>query len=112
MVVRVQWSLRQPTIPEAMETPMKPAYCVGLDAHSVETEIAVVTPTGWVRERRRVPTTIPAIADVIAAVPRPRRVVLEESTLADWLWRNLTGLADEVVVCDPRRNRSIGQAED
>lgn len=91
---------------------MKSAYCVGLDAHSVETEIAVVTPSGRLRERRRVATTIPDISEVIAAVPKPRRLVLEESTLADWLWRNLTNLADEVVVCDPRHNRSIGEAED
>jgi transposase len=91
---------------------MSGSYCIGLDAHSVETEIAVVTPSGRVRERRRVPTTIPAIGEVLTTVPRPRRVVLEESTIADWLWRNLSSMADEMVVCDPRRNRSIGGAED
>lgn len=91
---------------------MNGSYSIGLDAHSAETEIAVVTPGGRVRERRRVPTTIPAVSEVIAGVPRPRRVVLEESTIADWLWRNLKGLADEVVVCDPRRNHSISDADD
>ena len=91
---------------------MDRSYCIGLDAHSAETEIAVVTPAGRLRERRRVPTSIVAIAAVLAEVPRPRRVVLEESAIADWLWRNLSDCADEVIVCDPRRNHAIGHAED
>ena len=91
---------------------MERTYWIGLDAHSAETEVAVLTPGGQVRERRRVVTALPQLRAVIAAVPRPRRVVLEESTIADWLWRNLKDLAEEEVVCDPRHNRLIGGAED
>lgn len=91
---------------------MDRCYCIGLDAHSAETEVAVLTPAGNVRERRRVATTVSQLREVVAAVPRPRRVVLEESTIADWLWRNLRELCEDVLVCDPRRNRSISGGDD
>jgi transposase len=39
-------------------------------------------------------------------------VVFEEGPLADWLWRNLRELADDVVVSDPRRNRLIAEDGD
>jgi transposase len=91
---------------------MERSYCIGLDAHSGETEVAVLTPAGQVRDRRRVATSVTKLREVIAAVPRPRRVVLEESTIADWLWRNLLDLAEDVVVCDPRHNRSISGGDD
>lgn len=91
---------------------MKGSYVIGLDAHREETEVAVLTPAGQVRERQRVPTSMLKLRQVVSAVPRPRRVVLEESTIADWVWRNLRDWADEVVVCDPRRNRSISGGDD
>jgi transposase len=91
---------------------MKGSYCIGLDAHSGETEVAVLTPAGQVRGRQRVPTSVLQLRRVVSAVPQPRRVVLEESTIADWLWRNLLPVADEVVVCDPRRNRSISGGDE
>jgi transposase len=91
---------------------MERCYWIGLDAHSAETEVAVLTPSGQVGERRRVATTALNLREVVAAVPRPRRVVLEESTIADWLWRNLKNLAEQVIVCDPRHNRSISSGDD
>jgi len=60
---------------------MERFYVVGLDAHSAETEVAVLTPAGQVRERRRVATAVPKLRELVSAVPRPRRVVLEESTI-------------------------------
>ena len=85
-------------------------YCIGLDAHSGETEVAVLTPAGRVRDRQRVATSVTKLREVVAAVPRPRQVVLEESTIADWLWRNLRDLAEDVVVCDPRlQGRGYGR---
>ncbi len=86
---------------------MKARRYVGLDVHCSFTELAVVTATGRVSRRQCCPTTIPELAAALEAVPRPRAVVLEEGPLADWLWRNLAAHADEVVVCEPRRNRLI-----
>jgi hypothetical protein len=36
-------------------------------------------------------------------------MVIEEGPLADWLLRNLGGLVDEMVCCDPHRNALIAK---
>ena len=54
-----------------------------------------------------VPTTIPALRSVLEAIPEPKVLVIEEGPSADWLYRNLRTSVNEMVVCDPRRNRLI-----
>jgi hypothetical protein len=49
---------------------------------------------------------------VIEAVPRPRKLVIEEGPLADWLYRNLSPRVDEIIVCDPHRNALISKDGD
>jgi transposase len=49
---------------------------------------------------------------VIESVPRPRKPVIEEGPLADWLYRNLSPRVDEMVVCDPHRNALIAKDGD
>jgi transposase len=90
---------------------MKGHY-IGLDAHAQSTEIAVVTGTGRVVKRDHVPTTIPKIVEVLEKVPKPRFIAIEESSLADWLWRNLREHGDEMTVCEPRRNHLIAKDSD
>lgn len=91
---------------------MKRAHFIALDTHCQFTEFAVIAPSGQVIKRDRQPTTIPHLVEVVQAVSRPRIVVVEEGPLADWLWRNLARHADDVVVCDPHRNRLIAQDSD
>jgi hypothetical protein len=91
---------------------MKRAYFIALDTHCQFTEFAVIAPSGQVVRRDRRPTTIPSLVEAVQAVPRPRIVVVEEGPLADWLWRNLAPHTDEMVVCDPYRNRLIAQDSD
>ena len=64
------------------------------------------------RARGRCATTIPALIEEVDRVPRPRAVVLEEGPLADWIARGLGGHADDVAVCDPRRNHLIAKDSD
>lgn len=91
---------------------MKRGHCIGIDTHCQFCEIAVVTSNGKTIEQRRTETTISALMPVIEAVPRPRRLVIEEGSLAGWLWRNLRPLVDDMVVSEPRRNRLIYQDGD
>ena len=58
------------------------------------------------------PTSIPELVDVIETVPRPRKLVIEEGPLADWLHRNLSPRVDEMIVCDPHRNALISKDGD
>lgn len=87
-------------------------HYIGLDVHCTFTEMAVVTTNGRLSKRWRGPTMIPALREAIEGVRRPRYVAFEEGPLADWLFRNLSNDADEVVVCEPRRNRLIAKDSD
>jgi len=91
---------------------MKRAHWIGLDVHCRFCEVAVLDPAARLLKRQRCATSIPALIEVLEAVPRPRQVVLEEGPLADWLCRNLREHADGIVACDPRRNRLIAQDGD
>jgi hypothetical protein len=90
-----------------MEAPMKRRYFIGLDTHGQFCEMAVVDAKGDVVRRGHCATNIPTLVQLVEQVPRPRRLVIEEGPMADWLWRNLRAHAEEMVVCEPRRNRLI-----
>lgn len=86
---------------------MKRCHFIGLDTHGQFCVMAAVDPQGQVIERGRCDTNIPALVELLEQVPRPRHLVIEEGPLADWLWRNLRTEVDEMIVCEPRRNRLI-----
>jgi transposase len=49
---------------------------------------------------------------LLQEIAKPRRLVIEEGPMADWLWRNLRTRVEEMVVCEPRRNRLIAEGGD
>ena len=87
-------------------------HFIALDVHCAFCEMVVMTGTGRITERRRVNTTIPELVTALETVRRPKKLTFEEGPLADWLTRNLTGHVDEIVVCEPRRNRLIAKESD
>ncbi len=91
---------------------MRTEHYIALDVHCAFTELAVVTKQGRLTKRERCPTAIPPLLEAILRVPRPRRVTFEEGPMADWLYRSLLPHADEVVVCEPRRNHLIAKESD
>jgi hypothetical protein len=91
---------------------MERIYIIALDTRGAFTEVGVLTPGGRMREHGRCATTIAALAEEIGRVPRPRVVVLEEGPPADGIARGLSGYADDVAVCDPRRNHLIAKDSD
>jgi len=78
---------------------------IGADVDSKMTELAV--DNGRTIQRHRVSTTIPALKEVLAGIGGRRKLTFEEGPMAQWLYRNLKQDVDELVVCDPRRNRLI-----
>src|SRR5215471_11118738 len=95
-----------------MEAPMKRSHFIGIDVHCQFCEIAVVDAVGKVVCRDRCTTTIPTLLAVLEKVPRPRSLVVEEGSLAGWLWRGLAGAVERMVVSEPRRNRLIAKEGD
>lgn len=91
---------------------MQVAHYIAMDTHSYTTDICVKTRANTPGRRWRVPTSIPALRQVIESVRRPRHVAFEEGPLASWLYRNLKGDADAITVCDPRKNAWIAKGGD
>lgn len=85
-------------------------YHIGADVDSRITELAVVG--GRTVNYFTVPTAIPPLLEVIKSVGGRKVLVIEEGAMADWLYRNLHSAVDEMVVCEPRRNKLICQDGD
>ncbi|HXE52722.1 MAG TPA: hypothetical protein VN541_06885 [Tepidisphaeraceae bacterium] len=86
---------------------MRSECFITMDAHCRTTDVCVKTAKGKLVKREHLSTGIPQIRELIESVPRPRRVAFEEGAMAGWLFRHLKGSADEVIVCDPRRNALV-----
>jgi transposase len=89
-------------------------YYIGADVHSNSTELAI-EHNGRIVSRHSIPTAIPAIKEVITSLGGKIRLTFEEGPMAGWLYRNLKGIVEEIIVCDPRRNKLIcsdGDADD
>jgi transposase len=85
---------------------------IAFDVHCAFCEGGWVTEGGKEKNSWRVATSIPALSNAIRSVPRPRLLVIEEGPLADWLVRELSAEADQVVVADPYRNALIAKEGD
>ena len=91
---------------------MATVHYIAMDTHCHSTDICVKTRANRAGRHWQVPTTIPAIREVLEQIHRPRKLTFEEGPLADWLWRNLQEHADETLVCDPRKNALVAKDGD
>lgn len=91
---------------------MKRIHFIAMDTHGKTTDICCKTSVRSTPRRWHVSTTIPALREVIESVARPRKLTFEEGPLADWLYRELRGSVDELIVCDPRRNALVAKDGD
>jgi transposase len=96
-----------------MEAPiMRRDYYIGMDTHCSFCEAAVLNGQGELVQRQELATSIPVLKEFLESLPRPRRLVIEEGPLANWLWRNLRASVDEMMVAEPRRNSLIAKDGD
>jgi hypothetical protein len=91
---------------------MSKMNCIAMDTHGKTTDICCKRSVKDAPKRWRVPTTIPALREIIESIPRPRKLTFEEGPLAEWLNRELAASADELIVSDPRRNGLIAKDGD
>ena len=75
-------------------------YYIGADVHSNSTELAIEKRNKIVA-RYSVPTTIPAISNVLDSLQGKKHLTFEEGPMAGWLYRNLNQKVDKLIVCDP-----------
>ena len=91
---------------------MRIEHFIAMDTHSQTTDICVKTRANTAGRKWRVPTTIPALREVIESIKKPRHLAFEEGPLASWLYRNLKADAEKITVCDPRKNAWIAKGGD
>jgi len=86
-------------------------YYIGADVHSNSTEIAI-DKRGKIVARYSVPTSIPAIANVLDSFQGKKHFAIEEGPMSGWLYRNLSNKVDDFISSDPRRNKLIASDGD
>ena len=86
-------------------------YYIGADVHNNSTELAIEKKNKIVA-RYSVPTTIPAISNVMDSLQGKKHLAIEEGPMAGWLYRNLHRKVDSFIVADPRRNKLISSDGD
>ena len=86
-------------------------FYIGADVHATTTELAFEREQRTVK-RLQVATAIPTLREALAAVEGTKILAIEEGPMADWLWRNLKDDVDQLIVCDPRRNRLVSDDGD
>ena len=84
---------------------------IGIDAHCKYCDVAVVSEEGKLVSHLSVRTSAENLIEAVKKVRGERAVVVEESTLADWLQRTLIPYCDQFQVCDPMHNDSIARSE-
>jgi len=81
-------------------------YYIGADVHSNSTELAIEKRSKIVA-RYSVPTSIPAIVNVLDSLQGKKYLAVEEGPMSGWLYRNLHNKLDQFISSDPRRNKLI-----
>ena len=86
-------------------------YYIGADVHNNSTELAI-EKRNKIIARYTVPTTIPAISNVLDSLQGKKYLAIEEGPMAGWLFRNLNKKVDKFISSDPRRNKLISSDGD
>jgi len=86
-------------------------YYIGADVHSNSTELAI-EKRGKIVARYSVPTSIPAITNVLDSLQGKKYLAVEEGPMSGWLYRNLNKKLDQFISSDPRRNKLIASEGD
>jgi transposase len=85
---------------------------IGMDVHSTRTNACVRNGNGVIVLQRRIGTTKKELVDFVAGIEGPKRVVVEEDQMADWVTRLLQPHVDEIIRCQPQYNKLISGSED
>jgi transposase len=81
-------------------------YYIGADVHSNSTELAIERNQQIV-QRYKLPTNITALSNVLDTLKGKKHLAIEEGPMSGWLYRNLNKKVDQLIICDPRRNKLI-----
>jgi transposase len=83
---------------------------VGVDCHISTLDFAVINERGVTTKKQKVNTGVRELMHFVKSVPKPRKIFIEEGTLAGWLLETCTAFGEELIITDPKTNRWIGRA--
>ena len=84
-------------------------HYIALDWAQKNMAIARMTKKSDLIKSTDVPTDLGNMKDYLRSVKGTKVLTLEETTTAQWLYTELRPLVDEIVVCDPYRNRLLSE---
>lgn len=84
---------------------------IGLDVHSETCTMSWMDGDGVIQGTESFETSEQNLIEKVGEIEsQTKKITLEESPLAFWTARTLTGEVDEVIVCDPRENHLISRS--
>jgi hypothetical protein len=84
---------------------------IAMDCHISTLEFAVVSEAGRVTKEKTVPTGVKEFMEFVRSVPKPRKIFMEEGSLAGWALETCVNFGEELIITDPKENRWIGKSE-
>src|SRR5262245_14354822 len=88
---------------------MKYDKYIGFDLHQATTVVAVLDAEGKVVLETIVATEAAAVIRLLRSLSGRLHITFEETTQARWMYDVVRGYVSEVIVCDPRRNKLLGE---
>ena len=88
---------------------MKCDKYIGCDLHQATTVVSVLDADGKVAMETIVATEPAAIIRFLKSLSGTLHITFEETTQARWMYDVVRGYVKEVIVCDPRRNKLLGE---
>ena len=83
---------------------------IGCDCHISTLDCAVVNERGHETKKQKINTGVKGLMGFVKSIPKPRKIIIEEGTLASWLLEVCTAYGEELIITDPKTNRWIGRA--
>lgn len=83
---------------------------IAMDTHISTLEFAVVNEAGRTVKERTVPTGVKEFMEFVRSIPKPRKIFMEEGTLADWALETCVNYGEDLIITDPKENCWIGKA--
>ena len=83
---------------------------IGCDCHISTLDCAVVNERGHETKKQKMNTSVKGLMEFVKSIPKPRKIIIEEGTLASWLLEVCTAYGEELIITDPKINRWIGRA--
>lgn len=82
---------------------------IAVDAHSANCTFAIFSARGELAKCIERPTSAKQMIEVIQSVSGSKRLIVEESHMAEWVKRTAEPYVDKLIVCDPQRNHWIAR---